>query len=160
MVVLSGILIARLVPYFRQFNVDVGDRAPNFNLTADDGTGVSLEDYRGKYVLLNFWATWCPPCVEELPSLNALYDALRNDGLVVLGVSVDEDEDLYQRFLEAHRVMFPTVRDPERNVSNRYGTFKYPESYLIDREGMVIRKYVGPENWRRAEIVNHLQSLL
>jgi cytochrome c biogenesis protein CcmG, thiol:disulfide interchange protein DsbE len=160
MVVLSAVLIFRLVPYFRVYNVDAGDKAPGFNLTADDGTGVRLDDYRGKYVLLNFWATWCPPCVEELPSLNGVYEQLRERGLVVLGVSVDEDKDLYQRFLEAHRVSFPTVRDPERSVSSRYGTTQYPETYLIDRQGVVIRKYVAGQNWRRPEILNYLQSLL
>lgn len=160
MVLLSGVLIFRLVPYFQRYNVDVGDRAPGFNLTSDNGEGMRLEDYRGKYVLLNFWATWCQPCVEELPSLNSVYQGMRDKGLIVLGVSVDEDKDLYRRFLEAHRVGFPTVRDPERSVSTRYGTFKYPETYLIDREGVVIRKYVGAEDWRRPEIANYLQSLL
>jgi peroxiredoxin len=111
-------------------------------------------------VLLNFWATWCPPCIEELPSLNSIYSELRDRGLVVLGVSVDEDRALYQRFLTAHKVSFPTVIDPERSVSTRYGTFKYPESYLIDPEGIVIRKYVGAEDWQRPEIANYLRSLL
>ncbi len=160
MVFLSAVLVARVIPYFHQYNVEAGDAAPGFNLTADNGTGVSLEDYRGKYVLLNFWATWCAPCVEELPSLNAVYDNLRDRGLVVLGVSVDEDQELYQRFVEAHRVTFPTVRDPERTVSMRYGTFKYPETFLINPDGEVIRKYVGAENWQRPEISNYLESLL
>lgn len=160
MVILSGVMIFRLVPYFRQYNVDAGDRAPVFDLTGANGTGLRLEDYRGKYVLLNFWATYCVPCVEELPSLNAIYDDMREKGMVVLGVSVDADEEAYQRFLTAHRVTFPTARDPEWSVAIRYGTSKIPETYLIDREGTVIRKYVGAENWRRPEIVNYLQSLL
>jgi peroxiredoxin len=160
MVVLSGVMIFRLVPYFRQYNVEAGDRAPGFNLIGDSGRGLRLEDYRGKYVLLNFWATYCVPCVEELPSLNGIYDDLHDKGLVVLGVSVDTDEEAYQRFLTAHRVTFPTARDPEWTAAIRYGTSKIPETYLIDREGLVIRKYVGAENWRRPEILNYLQSLL
>jgi peroxiredoxin len=160
MVVLSGVMIVRLVPYFRQYNVEAGDRAPGFDLTGDNGTGLRLEDYRGKYVLLNFWATYCVPCVEELPSLNSIYDELKNNGLVVLGVSVDEDAEAYQSFLTAHRVTFPTARDPQWTAAIRYGTSKIPETYLIDREGTVIRKYVGAEDWRRPEILNYLQSLL
>jgi len=158
--VLLGVLLARAVPYFEVHNVEVGDEAPAFDVTADDGSGVRLEDYRGKYVLVNFWATWCPPCVQEMPSLNALHDNLKDEGLVVLGISVDEDKQEYDRFLNARPVSFPTARDPERTVSSIYGTFKYPESYLIDPKGVVIRKYIGPENWTRPEIVNYLESLL
>jgi peroxiredoxin len=160
MVVLSGVMIVRLVPYFRQYNVEAGDRAPLFNLTSDNGTGLRLEDFRGKYVLLNFWATYCVPCVEELPSLNSIHDEMKDKGLVVLGVSVDSDQEAYQRFLTAHSVTFPTARDPEWTAAIRYGTSRIPETYLIDREGTVIRKYVGAENWRRPEILNYLHSLL
>ena len=97
--VLLAVMLYRVVPYLETHNVAVGDKAPDFDLTADDGSGLSLSDYAGKYVLLNFWATWCPPCVEEIPSLNALHDQLSDGGLVVLGVSVDEDKGEYDRFL-------------------------------------------------------------
>ena len=160
MVVLSVVLIVRLVPYFRQYNVQAGDSAPTFNLTAEDGSGLRLEDYRGRYVLLNFWATYCVPCIEELPSLNGIYEDMRDKGLVVLGVSVDTDDQAYKTFLQAHRVAFPVVRDPEWSVALRYGTSKIPETYLIDKEGMVLRKYVNSQDWRRPEILNYLQSLL
>jgi peroxiredoxin len=157
---LTSVLLFRLVPYFQIHRVEVGDSAPSFNLTADDGSGVRLEDYRGKFVLLNFWATWCPPCVEELPSLNGLHQQFQEKGLVVLGISVDEDREAYQQFLTRNGVAFPTVRDPERGISTRYGTMKYPETFLINREGLVIRKYIGAENWERPEIVNYLSSIL
>ena len=157
---LTVTLLYRVIPYFRVYNVEVGDQAPEFRLTADDGSGVSLADFRGKFVLLNFWATWCPPCIEEIPSLNLIHERLSDQGLVVLGVSVDEDKDEYDRFLERARVRFPTVRDPERRVSTLFGTLKYPETYLIDPEGIVIRKYVGPQDWSRPEIFNYLSSLL
>jgi peroxiredoxin len=158
---LTSLLVYRLVPYFSEHNVEVGDRAPDFNLSSETGTGLSLSDYAGKkFVLLNFWATWCPPCIEEMPSLNRVHEMLRDQGLVVLGVSVDEDEEAYKRFLSNAGVSFPTARDPERTVSTRYGTFKYPETYLINPEGKVIRKYVGPENWERPEVLNYLRSLL
>jgi peroxiredoxin len=160
MIVLSAVMIVRLVPYFREYNVEAGDRAPSFNLTAEDGSGLRLEDYRGKFVLLNFWATYCVPCVDELPSLNGLYEELKDEGLVVLGVSVDTDDEGYKAFLRQHRVTFPVVRDPEWTVALQYGTSKIPETYLIDKEGVVRRKYVNSQEWQHPEIVNYLQSLM
>ncbi|HUG80333.1 MAG TPA: TlpA disulfide reductase family protein [Bryobacterales bacterium] len=158
--VLLATMIYRVVPYLEIHNVEVGDKAPGFELADDSGQGVNLSDFRGKYVLLNFWATWCPPCVEEMPSLSALHERLKDQGLVVLGVSVDESEAEYKRFLDRARLSFPTVRDPERSVSSRYGTVKYPETYLINPEGVVIRKYINWQDWNRPEIVNYLNSLL
>ena len=155
-VALMGVLLYRIFPHFEIYRVGVGDEAPEFELDGE----VRLADYRGKLVLLNFWATWCPPCVAEVPSLNNLYERFRDDGLVVLAVSVDTEEDVYRQFLDRFGVTFPTVLDPERIVSSRYGTLKYPESYLINREGAVVQKYVGAEDWGSTEIVNYLRSLL
>lgn len=134
--------------------------APEFALKDADGKEHKLSDFKGKVVLLNFWATWCPPCVQELPSLNSIHERFRDRGLVVVGISVDEDKEAYQKFLQQRGVTFPTARDPEQTVNSRYGTTKFPESYLIDREGYVRREYVGPEDWERPEIVNYLSSLL
>ena len=158
--VLLAVMLYRVVPYLETHNVAVGDKAPDFDLTDDNGQGVSLSDFHGKYVLLNFWATWCPPCVEEMPSLSVLHERLKDLGLIVLGVSVDESQEEYERFLKRSRLTFPTVRDPERSVSSRYGTVKYPETYLIDPEGVVIRKYINWQDWNRPDIVNYLSSLL
>ncbi len=157
---LAAVMVYRVQGYLRVYDVQAGDRAPGFRLVDEQGLGLSLDDYRGKLVLLNFWATWCPPCVQEMPSLNATYEQFREDGFVVLGVSVDEDAAQYSDFLARRGVTFPTVRDPERHVSTRYGTLKYPESYLISRDGRVLRKYVGPEDWGRPEIANYLRSVL
>ena len=157
---LASVMVYRIQGYLRVYDVQAGDRAPGFSLQDEQGIGVSLGDYRGKVVLLNFWATWCPPCVQEMPSLNATHEGFRDDGFVVLGISVDEDEGQYTEFLRNAGVTFPTARDPERSVSTRYGTMKYPESFLISREGKVLRKYVGPEEWRRPEIANYIRSVL
>ena len=153
---LTGLLFYRVLPYLHVYEVEIGDQAPEFELSG----GVSLTDYNGKLVLLNFWATWCPPCVAEVPSLNNLYEQFRDEGFVVLAISVDEEEDAYKRFLERFGVTFPTVRDPERKVSLRYGTMKYPESYLINRQGIVIRKYINAQDWEHPEIVNYVRSVL
>ena len=158
---LVGGLVFKIEPYLHIFNVEVGDRAPGFHLAAaESGVGVRLEDYEGKYVLLNLWATWGLPCVDELPSLIALQNALQDNGLVVVGVSVDENQEAYQGFLDSFGVNFPTARDPERTVSTRYGTQKYTETNLIGPYRVVARKYIGAENWMRPEVVNHLRSLL
>ena len=157
---LAAVLVFRVQGYLRIYDVQPGDRAPGFALADQRGIGVSLRDYAGKLVLLNFWATWCAPCVREIPSLNRLYEQFADAGFVVLAVSVDEDEEQYRKFLADADVAFPTARDPERAVSSRYGTAKYPESYLIDGEGRVLRKYVGAEEWLGPEIVNYIRSLL
>ena len=157
---LAALMVYRVQGYLRVYDVQAGDSAPSFSLEDDRGLGVSLDDYAGKVVLINFWATWCPPCVQEMPSLNETYERFRDDGFVVLGISVDEDEKQYSEFLRDAAVTFPTVRDPDRAVSTRYGTLKYPESYLISRDGKVLRKYVGPENWHRPEIANYLRSVI
>ncbi len=157
---LAAWLVFRVQRHLRIYDVGPGDRAPGFELADDGGIGVSLGDYAGKVVLLNFWATWCAPCVREIPSLNRLYERFADKGFVVLAVSVDEDEEQYRQFLDNRGVSFPTARDPQREVSSRYGTAKYPESYLIDRGGKVLRKYVGAEDWVRPEIVNYIRSVL
>lgn len=157
---LGGVLVARVAPYLRVHNAEVGERAPNFELTADDGSGARLEDYRGKYVLLNFWATWCAPCVEEMAALSRLHNDFSDEGLIVLGISIDENREAYHRFLDDYEVSFPTVRDPTWDVMMRYGTKLVPETYLISPDGIVLRKYVNWQNWDSPEIVNYLRSLL
>jgi len=156
-IVLSAVLLFKISPYLRVNNIEAGDRAPTAEL-AD--IGVDLGAYKGKYVLLNFWATWCAPCVQEKPQLNALHQELSDKGLVVLSVSVDSDEQAYKKFLDRFGIEFPTARDPGMTVPTRYGTSLYPESYLIDREGYVERKYAGPVNWMEPEVRNYLRSLL
>lgn len=159
-VALGAALLWRVEPYLRVYDVEAGDRAPGFTLTTDTGQGIDLENYRGKYVLLNFWATWCPPCIQETPSLNQLHQELSGENFIVLGVSVDEEREAYDAFLDRFGITFPTVRDPSRSVPVKYGTSLYPESYLIDPDGYVVRKYVGAENWMRPEVVNYVRSLL
>ena len=157
---LVATLLDRVVPYFRVFNVEVGDRAPSFDLRTDDGVGLALSDYEGKWVLLNFWATYCKPCVDEIPSLNALHMELKDRGLIVVGISIDEDGEAYSQFIAQMGIVFPTGRDPERQVMSRYGTRLVPETYLIDPQGTVIRRYINWQDWSNSEIVNYLRSLL
>jgi peroxiredoxin len=133
-----------------------GRVAPDF--TVSDGTRtLHLADYRGKIVLLNFWATWCAPCIQELPSLQALQQRLPR--VVVLAVSVDEDPDAYHRFLQEHPLSFVTVEDTARRVNAMYGTSLFPETYVIDQHGIIRRKFISAQDWTNPEIVNYLSHL-
>lgn len=136
----------------------VGSAAKDFSVKDSDHE-VSLNQYRGQIVVLNFWATWCPPCVEELPSMMDMQDRLRSRGVVVLGLSIDVDNDAYHRFLKQRNVNFVTVRDPGQKVASMYGTAGWPETYIIDRQGVVRRKFVGPVNWSSPEVLQFLSKL-
>jgi len=136
----------------------VGKVAPDFSVQDSDHK-VSLRDFRGKIVVLNFWATWCPPCVEEMPSLVQMDQRLKGKGIAVLGVSIDVDADAYHRFLKDYKVGFVTVRDPEQKSATLYGTHGWPETYIIDRNGIVRRKFIGPVDWSQPEIVEFLTKL-
>ncbi len=109
--------------------------------------------------MLNFWATWCPPCVEEMPSLVNMQSKLKDRGIEVLAVSVDVDEHAYQKFLRDHNVNLLTVRDPDQKSNSLYGTSMFPETYIIDRNGVVRRKFIGPVDWSQPDIMQYLTSM-
>lgn len=140
--------------------IETGDRAPNFKITTDAGKVVTRSEFGGKLLVLNFWATWCPPCVEEFPSLSAMAQEMKSKNVVVLGVSVDKSSEAYRRFLERMGPGFETAMDAEANISSEYGTFKYPETYVIDQEGKVRMKFIGPRNWMDPQIKQQIESLL
>jgi cytochrome c biogenesis protein CcmG/thiol:disulfide interchange protein DsbE len=136
----------------------IGDFATDFTLQ-DSDRNVALAQFRGQVVLLNFWATWCPPCVEEMPSLIKLQRSAKEKGFVILGISIDVDADAYHRFLKQHEVNFLTVRDPEQRVAHAYGTLGWPETYIIDRSGVIRRKVVGPIDWTAPEMMQYLSKM-
>jgi len=136
----------------------IGSLAPDFTVK-DADRSVTLSQLRGHTVVLNFWATWCPPCVEEMPSLVQMQQRLKDKGVTVLAVSVDADEGAYHRFLKDHGVTFLTVRDADQKSNNLYGTFKFPETYIIDRDGKVRRKFIGAVDWNQPEVVEFLSKL-
>ena len=136
----------------------IGNAAPDF-VVQDTDRKVALHDYKGQVVLVNFWASWCAPCIEETPSLIQLSQKVKDKGVTVVGVSIDVDEAAYKKFLQQHNVTFTTVRDPDQKSSSLYGTTGWPETFVVDRQGVLRRKFVGPVDWNDPEIVSYLTSL-
>jgi peroxiredoxin len=134
----------------------IGSPAPQFTLS-DGAQTISLAQFRGHTVVLNFWATWCLPCVEELPSLMELQHRLPQ--ITILAISQDEDPAAYRRFLLDCRVNLLTLRDPSARIPRLYGTIKLPETYIIDRNGILRRKFVSAQDWTSTEVLDYLSKL-
>jgi cytochrome c biogenesis protein CcmG, thiol:disulfide interchange protein DsbE len=138
-----------------------GSEAPGLRLPALAGGEMDLASQRGKVVVLNFWATWCPPCVAEMPSLERLHRALGPEGLAVVTVSTDEDEDELKRFVSRLALTLPVLKDPGGRVAaSEYHTTGYPETFVLDREGRLLEHVVGPAEWDSAERIAGFRRLL
>jgi thiol-disulfide isomerase/thioredoxin len=135
---------------------NIGKPAPQF-VISDGGQTIDLSKMRGRVVVLNLWATWCAPCIEELPSLLALHKEMPD--LAIVAVSIDQDPDVYHRFLIEHHVDFLTFRDEDQRVNALYGTAQIPETYIIDRQGIMRRKFISAQNWTSPEITSYLSKL-
>jgi cytochrome c biogenesis protein CcmG, thiol:disulfide interchange protein DsbE len=136
----------------------IGSPAPDFTVR-DSQHSVTLSQLKGQIVVLNFWATWCPPCIEEMPSLVQMQQRMKDKGITVLAVSVDADDTAYRRFLADHNVNLLSVRDPDQKSNQLYGTFKFPETYIIDRNGIVQRKFIGAVDWTEPDVLEYLGKL-
>ena len=136
--------------------VQTGQIAPDFTVS-DGSTSIHLASYRGRVVLLSFWATWCEPCVVEMPSLLDLHHD--QPDLAILAVSVDEDPDAYKSFLTRRHVDLISVRDPAQTAAKLYNSKAWPETYVIDRQGVIRRKFIGAEDWSSPEVRAYLKSL-
>jgi peroxiredoxin len=158
--VLMAVFVFVLYASIHERIIGVDDIAPDFTITADNGRAISPASFGGRLLVLNFWATWCEPCIAEVPSLDQFAKELAGSGVVVLGVSVDKDPKAYHAFLSRANVSFMTARDPEAKISADYGTFKVPESYIIDSKGKVVQKIIGEENWTDGRMLSYVKSLL
>jgi cytochrome c biogenesis protein CcmG, thiol:disulfide interchange protein DsbE len=130
--------------------------APDFTVHNGAQT-IQLSQFRGKIVVLNFWATWCAPCIDELPSLQQL-QRLRPD-VQVLAVSIDDDADAYNKFLKQYDINLLSVRDGSQGANLKYGSVRVPETFVLDRAGTVRRKFIGPQQWTNPEMLGYLQKL-
>ena len=160
LVFVAGLLALFAHPDYRQGEPSLhGTPAKDFAFTLD-GKPTRLSDLRGRVVVLNFWATWCPPCVDETPSLNALQQEIQPRGGMVLGVSVDDDQAAIDAFVKKYNISFPTYRDASKQIPLSYGTTMYPDTYIIDRQGRIDRKLVGPQDWTSTDMTAYFDSLL
>ena len=122
-------------------------QAEDFTVALLRGETLKLKEQRGKAVMINFWATWCPPCREEMPAMERLYSRHRERGFVLLAVSVDTDASLVKPFLDKHRLTFPVALDTKMDLANTYGVRGLPASFLIDRHGYLTALALGPRAW-------------
>lgn len=137
------------------------DLAPDFAVPDLQGQAVRLSGMRGQVVLVNLWTTWCPPCRDEMPSMERLWQQLRSRGFVLLAVSQDEGgKAAVEPFVRKLALTFPVLVDPEGQVGRAFGVWGYPESFLIDREGRVVERVVGPRDWAAPEQVAAVERLL
>jgi cytochrome c biogenesis protein CcmG/thiol:disulfide interchange protein DsbE len=150
-----GLIIVSL----RDTSAKEGGQAPTFTITTDQGKKITPGSFGGKLLVLNFWATWCGGCVQEIPSLDVLQHKYGDRGVVVVAISIDKNADKYRAFLEKIPVSFATARDPSADISSQYGTFQLPETYLI-KDGRVVRKYANAENWTSDDITHYVEGLL
>jgi peroxiredoxin len=160
MLLLTAGLVWVVYPTLEVRIVNAGDTAPNFSIVTESGRTVTRSDFGGKLLVLNFWASWCPPCITELPSLNEFAQEYKDQGVVVIGISNDKNENLYKRFLTQRHVAFDTARDPEADISASYGTFQIPETYLIDRNGKVLEKVISNQDWMDPQFLARVKSML
>jgi len=138
-----------------------GSRAPGFSLPVlGDDERVALDALRGKVVLVNFWATWCKPCEDEMPAMERLYRRLAPEGFELLAISVDADVAPVSAFQERLGLSFPILLDPEQEVARSYQTFRFPESLLIGPDGVVVERYVGGKEWDAEAYVERIRRLL
>ena len=137
-----------------------GAPAPPFELLDLDRRPHRLADFSGQVVVLNFWATWCPPCVEEMPSLQRLEDLLGEDGLAVVAVSVDERYADIAPFVAEHRLRFLVLHDLGKRVSRRYEVFQFPETWIIRRDGALASHIVGARDWAAPGSLEIFRDLL
>ena len=159
------VLVLFAMPSYRQGEASVaGKTARDFPLEIA-GKPAHLADLKGKVIVLNFWATWCAPCVEEIPALNRLQKHIESRNGVILGVAADEDPAAYEKFLRDQGVSFLTYRDPSTRdnhspIAQRYGTSMYPETYVIDRHGKIARKFIGFQHWDSPDMLAYFDSIL
>lgn len=142
-------------------SVQEGDIAPDFTLVDLEGRTHKLSDYRGKTVLINFWATWCRSCIQEFPALERMYAVFASDNFVVMAVNLDAaGKSVVEPFIKRYPMNFTVLLDQENRLTEAYGTTGVPETFLIDKNGIVVKKYIGPFEWDQPWFAKELKPLL
>ncbi len=139
----------------------VGQPAPEFSLADLKGNAVRLANLKGKVVFVNVWATWCEPCRQEMPGMQALYDALAGSDFTMLAVNSDQtDRSVVERFVQTYKLTFPVLPDPDLQVAGRYKVTGYPETFVIDRNGTIVAHEIGPRHWNAPANVAAFKALI
>jgi peroxiredoxin len=147
--------------------LDAGRAAPDYRAVSLTGDTVGVHDLRGKVVLLNVWATWCRPCVREMPAIQRLYDSLSPHGFTVLAVSVDnaalsfgDPAEAVRGFITEYNLTFPILLDPDNRIQGVYQVTAMPTTYVIDRDGIIRERFLGPREWDQPEFEAEIRALL
>jgi len=146
--------------FWNMASANKGSLAPDFTLNDLCGKKVTLSQFRGKVVILNFWSIWCGPCLAEMPSLNKLYLELKDKGLVVLAIAEDPAEKPLKSYIKEKGLAFPVLMDKERKVYLKYSLFGIPVSFLIDKKGVIIEKIIGESDWVSPQMKEKVVKLL
>ena len=142
-------------------NTNEGPVAPNFTLKDLNGRPVSLSDHKGKVVLVNIWATWCPPCVAETPSIDKLYKMMKDENFDLMAISIDEGgKKAVESFMKKKNLSFPVLLDPDGRVAGLYGTTGVPESFIVGKDGSIDNHIIGAIDWTSPKVIEHLHELM
>jgi peroxiredoxin len=138
----------------------VGDKVPSFSLQSVDATTFRFKNADHHVVLINFWASWCPPCVEETPSLEKFSQQMSPRGVQVISISVDQNLGALKKFISDYHLTYPVLRDPNQVLAARFGTYKFPETYIFDRNGRLADKIIGATDWGDARMAQFVEALV
>jgi len=140
--------------------VSVGQQAPDFAIKDESGKLVKLSDSKGKLVFLNFWATWCEPCIEEMPEMQTLNEKFKDRKFQMMAISVDNSWDVVKDFYDKHNLGMPTFLDPGQQVRSLYKVRGYPETFIIDGKGSVVKYIIGPQHWSDPKLVSMIETMV
>lgn len=136
-------------------------KAPDFTLKDMQGKNVSLSDFKGRIVLVNFWATWCPPCIEEMPSMEKLHQKFKGEDFVLLAVNTEENgKQMVETFLKKNPFTFTILLDGDAKVQQLFNVFRLPETVIINRHGEIVTKVLGGRDWMDKEILRILDFMV
>lgn len=163
-VITTGIILLSLFFFItnckkREYQAIIGSQAPDFTLTDLDGNKVSLSNYKGTVIIIDFWATWCPPCKDSIPFLEDLHQRYREKGLVILGISFDGDTDTVRNFRKKITMTYPVLMGDDR-LKNDYGLIGIPEMFILDRNGILKHHHLGFDDSLPAQIEKEVTELL
>lgn len=141
--------------------LQIGEMAPDFTFPDLDGNMVTLSSLRGKVVFINIWATWCPTCIEEMPSMEKLYQRMKGREFEILAVSIDVlGEQVVRPFMQKYELTFPALLDNQGTIKKLYATTGVPESFVLDKEGRIVYKAIGPRDWSTQEFIEFFENLI